>query len=167
MILFHIPRTIVRAYSLAISAASLAIMAPLAPAAAQEAVWPSNAEANPGEIVYSRDVPYGTATKRFAQGEARTVSPDQSKLIIDSLLVGLEPLSDAEQAGVSAPLGRSLDRVQTTIDVGLSALSSTSVSGDFTRSESGSSAIGGVVSQGLSVLPSALGVISKTTGNGQ
>lgn len=167
MSLYHIERRILRMHSLALSAAGLAAMVQVAPVAAQEEVWPSNAEAHPGEIVYSRDVPYGTATRRFAQGEARTVVPDQSKLIIDSIVVGLEPLSDAEQASVSAPLGRSLEGVRTTIDIGLSAIARTSGSGDFTRSESGASATGNIVSQSLSVLPSALGVISKTTGSGQ
>lgn len=160
-------RRILRTYRLALFSVGLATLATAFPAAAQEEVWPSNAEAHPGEIVYSRDVPYGTATRRFAQGEARTVAPDQSKLIIDSLLIGLEPLSDAEQASVSAPLGGSLAVAQKAIDVGLSTLSRTSGSGDFTRSESGASATGSIVGQALSVLPSALGAIGKVTGSGQ
>ncbi|WFL75947.1 hypothetical protein P7228_07970 [Altererythrobacter arenosus] len=137
------------------------------PAFAQEEVWPSNAEAHPGEIVYSRDVPYGTATRRFAQGEARTVNPDQTILIENSLLVGLQPLSDAEQAAVSAPLVRSLEVGRNAIDVGLSVVTATGSGGDFTRSESGASSTGSIISQGLSVLPSALAVIGNTTGSGQ
>ena len=167
MSLVFLERGVLRAHSLALSAAGFGMMVSVIPAAAQEEVWPTNAEAHPGEIVYSRDVPYGTATRRFSQGEAMTVAPDQSKLIIDSIVVGLEPLSDAEQASVSAPLGRSLDGVETTLDIGLSAVARTNGSGDFTRSESGASATGNIVSQGLSVLPSALGVIGKTAGNGQ
>ena len=160
-------RRILRTHAFALNAVGATMLVTAMPAAAQEEVWPSNAEAHPGEIVYSRDVPNGTATRRFSQGQARTVAPDQSKLIIESILVGLEPLSDAEQASVSAPLGRLQDGVQSTIDIGLSALSRAKLIGDFTRSENGASAAGGIVGQGLSVLPTALAVIGKTAGGGQ
>lgn len=160
-------RGIPRVDSIALVSAGMCGLIVAFPAAAQEEVWPSNAEAHPGEIVYSRDVPYGIATRRFAQGEARTVAPDQTELIIDSLLVGLKPLSDAEQASVAAPIGRSLGAAQNAIDTGLSALSRTSSNGDFSRSESGASATGSVVSRALSVLPSALGAIGKATGGGK
>jgi len=141
---------------------------PFNPISAQEEEYSSNAETHPGQIVYSREVPYGTATRRFAQGEARTVSPDQSLLITNSLLVGLEPLSDAEQAGVTAPLNQALGTTGSALQVGLSALESSQASnGDFTRAENGSNSVGGVISNSMSTLNSSLGVISKVLGDGQ
>lgn len=134
---------------------------------AQEAEYPSNAETFPGQIVYSRDVPFGMATRRFSQGEASTVAPDQSLLITTSLNLGLEPLSDAEQSMVSAPMTQSLNIGIDAINVGLSALSSAKGNTDFTRSENGGSLTGNAVGQALSVLPSALSVIGKSLGNGQ
>ena len=134
---------------------------------AQEAEYPSNTETFPGKIVYSRDVPYGLATRRFSQGEASTVAPDQSLLIINSLNLGLEPLSDAEQSMVSAPISQSLNIGIEAINVGLSAISSPKGNTDFTRSESGGSLTGNAVGQALSVLPSALSAIGKALGNGQ
>lgn len=137
-------------------------------ALAQDAEWPSNAETYPGQIVYSRDVPYGTATRRFEQGEASTVSPDQSVLITNSLLTGLEPLSDAEQSLVSAPLSQALGSTQSALQTGLSALSSTHASeGDFARAESGPGNVGGLINNSLSALPATLGIIGKALGDGQ
>lgn len=141
---------------------------PFNQAQAQDAEYPSNAVAYPGQIVYSRDVPYGIATRRFDQGEAHTVSPDQSVLIANSLLIGLEPLSDAEQALVSAPLSRGLDATQSALLAGLSALSSAAMSeGDFNSAGGGADGIGGIISNSLSALPSALGMIGKVLGDGQ
>lgn len=141
---------------------------PIHSAGAQTADWPSNADTHPGQIVYSRDVPYGNATRRFDQGEANTVSTDPSALVSHSLLIGLAPLSDAEQASVSAPLNRALDTTGSALQTGLSALSSAqSTDRDFTRAEGGASSVGGIISNSLSVLPSALGVIGKVLGDGK
>ncbi len=138
-----------------------------APALAQEGEYPSNQEQHPGQIVYSRDVPHGIAIRRIAQGEAQTVAPDQSRLIINTILIGLEPMSDADQAGVTAPLARPLDVTNQVISIGLSQVSGPKSSADFTRSESGASLTGGIVGRSLNVLPSALSVISRTAGSGQ
>ena len=137
------------------------------PAAAQDGEYPSNQEQYPGQLVYSRDVPRGIATRRVAQGEANTVALDQSQLIKDSLLLGLEPISDADQAGVSAPLTRGLEVANQALSIGLSHVTGAERSNDFTRSESGASSTGSIISRGLSVLPSALSVISRTAGGGQ
>ena len=164
---YSLGRSYLRNCSVVSVGAWAAMLAWSAPANAQEEVWPSNAEAHPGEIVYSREVPYGTATRRFAQGEAHTVAPDQSVLIEHSLLTGLEPITDAEQAAVTAPLTRSLEIGRSAIDTGLSVVAKTGGGSDFTRSENGASATGSIVNQGLSVLSSALGVIGQTTGSGK
>lgn len=149
----------------AIAAASLI---PVAPASAQEDPFPSNADTHPGQIVYSRDVPYGSATRRFDQGEASTVNSDHSVLIADSLLIGLEPLTDAEQASVSAPLSSGFDASRSALQTGLSALTTAqSAEGDFTRAEGGASGVGGIVSNSLSSLPAALGVIGRVLGGGE
>lgn len=137
------------------------------PAQAQDGERPSNADQHPGKIVFSRDVPYGTATRRFSQGEASTVAPDQTELIISTLVTGLQPLTDAEQAGVTAPLNRGLALARQATELGVSHLTNTGGSTDFTRSENGASSTGNIISRGLSVLPSALGVIARTSGNGQ
>lgn len=140
----------------------------LHPVSAQDAEYPSNADTHPGQIVYARDVHYGTATRRFDQGEASTVSLDHSALISQSLLVGLEPLSDAEQALVSAPLSQAINTTGSALQTGLSALSPSHASeGDFTRAESGASAVGGLIGNSLSSLPATLGVISRVLGDGQ
>lgn len=159
------PRSIACASFLTASASLLAISA--VPAAAQEAEYPSNQEQHPGEIVYSREVPYGSATRRISQGKASTVAPDQSRLILDTVLLGLEPMSDADQASVSAPLSRSLEQVNSTIETGLSPITGSARSADFTRSEGGASRTGSIVSSSLKVLPSALSIISRTAGSGQ
>lgn len=164
---YSVKRRILRTERLALVGFATGAALISSPSVAQEEVWPSNAQAHPGEVVYSRDVPYGTATRRFAQGEANTVAPDQSKLIQDSILIGLQPLSNAEQAAVSAPLARSIETGQSAIETGLSTIAGTAGRGDFTRSESGASSTGSIISQGLSVLPSALAVIGNNTGSGQ
>ena len=138
---------------------------PLASADAQEAPWPSNAETHPGQIVYARDVPYGSAPRRFDQGDASTVNTDPSKLIADSLLIGLEPLTDAEHASVSAPLSSALDTGRSALQTGMSALTlAQSSEGDFTRAESGATSVGGIIGNSLSALPAALGVIDRVLG---
>ncbi len=148
------------------SAAALASVA-LAPSlAAQEIPWPSNATTHPGDIVYSRDVPYGSATRRFERGDASTISPDQSTMINSTLMLGLKPMTDAETATVSAPLMRSSEMVVGAIDAGLAPLMGANGNSDFTRSESGGSQTGGIVNQALGALPSALSVIGKTIGGG-
>ncbi len=164
-ILQTLPSFAARAKILAAGASLLAITA--VPVAAQEGEFPSNKDQHPGEIVYSRDVPYGTATRRISQGQASTVAPDQSKLILETMLIGLEPMSDADQAGVTAPLSRTLNVANQAVSIGLTPVTGPQSSGDFTRSESGASSTGGIVRSGLSVLPSALSVISRTAGRGQ
>lgn len=145
-----------------------AAVIPLAPASAQEDPWPSNADTHPGQIVYSRDVPYGNATRRFDQGDAATVDTDHSALIATSLLYGLEPLSDAEQASVSAPLGSAFETSRSALQTGLSALNTAQFSeADFTRAESGATGVGGIISNSLSALPATLGVIGRVLGGGQ
>ncbi len=160
-------RSILRTYRPALLASVASVFALSVPLQAQEEVWPSNSEAHPGEIVYSRDVPFGTATRRFAQGEARTVAPDQSVLIENSLLIGLEPITDAEHAAVSAPLQRSLLVSQEAMEGGLSVVTQSVSNTDFTRSESAVSSTGAVISNALGVLPSALSVINQVTGSDQ
>lgn len=157
-----------RAIAIACCAAATIGGIPLYSVSAQEDDYPSNADTHPGQIVYARDVPYGTATRRFDQGDASTVTLDHSALISQSLLVGLEPLSDAEQALVSAPLSQAIDTTRTALQTGLSALSSSQASeGDFTRAESGASSVGGLIGNSLSALPATLGVISRVLGDGQ
>lgn len=159
---------ICRAMAIACSTAAAIGLVPVDSLSAQEAEFPSNADAHPGQIVFARDLPYGTATRRFDQGEANTVLLDHSSLISQSLLDGLEPLSDAEQALVSAPLSQALVTAQSALQTGLSALSSTqSTNGDFTRAEGGATGVGGIVSSSLASLPAALGVIGKVLGDGQ
>lgn len=159
---------IFRAMAIACSAAAAIGLGPVHHLSAQEAEYPSNADTHPGQLVFAREVPYGTATRRFDQGEASTVSLDHSALISHSLLVGLEPLSDAEQASVSAPLSQALDTTQSALQTGLSALSSSQSSdGDFTRAESGGTGVGGLIGSSLSALSSSLGVIGKVLGDGQ
>lgn len=159
------PSAITRKISLPLAsvACGLALALPM-PVSAQERPWPSNVDTHPGEIVYSRDVPYGTATRRFVRGEASTISPDKSKLIIDTLMQGLQPMTDAEAAAVSAPLMRSSGQLETAINTGLAPLMGANGNSDFTRSESGGSQTGGIVNQALGALPSALSVIGKTIG---
>jgi len=149
------------------TAASIGLV-PVHSLSAQEAEFPSNVDAHPGQIVFARDVPYGTATRRFDQGEANTVLVDHSALIAQSLLNGLKPLSDAEQALVTAPLNHALASTQSALQTGLSALSSPqSTNADFTRAESGATGVGGIVSNSLASLPASLGVIGKVLGDGQ
>ncbi|RJY09813.1 hypothetical protein [Aurantiacibacter aquimixticola] len=145
--------------------AAIYLVTPACPALAQEeGVWPTNQEAHPGQIVYSRDVPRGTATRRIAQGEAHTVAPDQSATIEAALALGLQPLTDVEQAGVTASLSRSLATAETAIATGLSVISGPTANADFTRSESGGTSAGGIVAGALSVLPGALSVLSRVGG---
>lgn len=145
-----------------------ALLVPLETASAQEDPFPSNADTHPGQIVYSRDVPYGSATRRFDQGEAATVDTDHSVLISNSLLIGLEPLTDAEQASISAPLRNAFDTSRSALQSGLSALDTVQLSeGDFTRAESGATGVGGIVNNSLSALPAALGTIGRVLGGGE
>lgn len=81
-------------------------------------------------------------------------------------MLGMEPMTDAEAASVSAPLMRSSAMLQGAIDTGLAPLMGTSGNADFTRSESGPSQAGGIVNEALGVLPSALSVIGNTLGHG-
>lgn len=160
-------RVSLRVMSLALATAGCGILlASPAPAMAQEVPWPSNADTHPGEIVYSRDVPYGSATRRFERGDAATIAPDQSPLINSTLMLGLQPMTDAEAAAVSAPLMQGSAALQGALDTGLAPLMGTTGNSDFTRSESGPSQAGGIVGEALGVLPSALSVIGETLGGG-
>lgn len=164
----HFPSGLCRIAAIACCSAAAVGVVPMYQVSAQEDEYPSNAVTFPGQIVYSRDVPYGTATRRFDQDEARTVRPDQSVLIANSLLIGLEPLSDTEQASISAPLSQGLGAMQSALQTGLSALSQThSSDGDFTRSENGATNVGGIIGNSLGALSSSLGVIGKVLGDGQ
>jgi hypothetical protein len=157
-----------RTMTLACCAGVTAMVIPIDHVSAQEDPWPSNADTNPGQIVYSRDVPYGSATRRFDQGEAATVNTDHSVLIADSLLVGLEPLTDAEQASVSAPLNSAFDTSRSALQIGLSALNAAQSSEvDFTRAENGATGVGGIISNSLGVLPAALGAVGRVLGGGE
>lgn len=161
------PGGVCRGMAIACCTVASAIM-PLELAHAQQDPWPSNADTHPGQIVYSRDVPYGSATRRFERGEAATVHPDQSVLIANSLLIGLQPLSDAEQASVSAPLSSVLGTSQSALQTGLSALTTAQSSeGDFTRAEGGATGVGGIIGNSLSALPAALSVIGRVLGDGE
>ena len=77
-----------------------------------------------GVIIYSRDVPYGTATARGFDGQANTVQVDQSDLIERSLANGLTPLSASEAAAVAAPLksvGNVIENSLATVGLGQDA----------------------------------------------
>ena len=159
---------ICRTMVIACSIAAATGLVPVHHLSAQEGEVPSNADTHPGQIVFARDVPHGSATRRFDQGEASTVALDHSALIAQSLLVGLEPLSDAEQAMVSAPLRQALGTTQSALQTGLAALSSPHASdGDFTRAQSGASSVGGMIGTSLNALSASLGVVGKVLGGGQ
>lgn len=163
-----IPGGVCRAMAVVCCLLAGAWLVPLEAVRAQEDPFPSNADTHPGQIVVLRDVPYGSATRRFDQGKAATVNTDHSVPIANSLLVGLKPLTDEEQASVSAPLRNGIDTSRTALQTGLSALSSTQASeGDFTRAEGGASGVGAIVSNSLSALPAALGIVGRVLGGGE
>lgn len=137
-----------------------------APLLAQELPWPSNADTHPGDIVYSRDVPEGSATRRFERGEASIISPGQSQLINNSLLLGLQPISDADAATFSAPLVRSSGMIEGAIATGLAPIMDANRDRDFNRLESGGIQAGEFAKGALGVLPSALSVIGRAVGGG-
>lgn len=148
-------------------AASLGVLYSV-PLYGQTAEWPSNQDEHPGQIVYSRDVPYGTATRRFVRGEASTAQTDQSRILIDTLTMGLNPITDAESASITAPLNRGLAGAEEAISLGLAPLNGPAQgSNDFTRSESGASSTGNIISSSMGALTSALSNISRNTGSGQ
>ena len=135
--------------------------------AQQEGVWPKNQDAFPGQIVYSRDVPYGSATRRVSQGEASTVTLDQSPLIDRTLALGLEPLTDSEQSLITAPLRQATGIAMDALTTAIPTIGERSASSGIVPGETAGSATTSAIDRGLSVLPGVLSILAPRTDGGK
>lgn len=146
-------------------AASAAVQAPaLAQDAASNAARPAE-----GQVIYSRDVPYGSAIGPRTPGREHTVVTGPTNLILHSLATGLEPISDDENAGISANTNSQMGLIGTNVALGMGALSSMG-SSSSSASEIGTSQIsatGGAIGQATNALQNALGSLRGVLGGGE
>lgn len=122
----------------------------------------------PGTIVYSRDVPYRSAIDAGFPGKPERIDTSPDDLVIDSITLGLRPLSDSEAAFVSAPLGESSAELGGRIDAHLSAAVSPLGESSFSPERfSSGSGLGGAIGRSLGAIPTAMGALRNALGTGQ
>jgi len=82
---------------LAFSFATLALSSPVLGQDSEQKPWKVD-----GHVIYSRDVPYGTAMGPRTPGREHSVNTGPTDLMLDTIATGLQPMADDENAGVVA-----------------------------------------------------------------
>ena len=82
---------------LAFSFATLALSSPALGQDSEQKPWKVD-----GHVIYSRDVPYGTAMGPRTPGREHSVNTGPTDLILGTIATGLQPMADDENAGVVA-----------------------------------------------------------------
>lgn len=161
-------RALFTGIAIAISANAGAETAALAQDTAADTAAPSSSAVPDGHIVYSRDVPYGSAIGPRTPGQPHTVNAGPTALILDSLAAGLEPIGDDENASIVAGTSLQTGQVGAHVAQGMSALSSMT-GADGSASSLGdiqNSATGSAISRATGAIGSAMGSLRGVLGNG-
>lgn len=123
--------------------------------------------AAPGHIIYSRDVPYGSAIGPRTPGHAHTVNAGPTNLILDSIGTGLRPIGDDENASIVAGTNLFVGQTGGRITQGMSALSSMTGAGGSASnvSDVSTSATGGAISRATGAIGGAMGNLRGVLGD--
>ena len=125
-------------------------------------------DANEGQVIYSRNVPYGTAIGPRTPGQANTVVTGPTSLILHSVATGLEPITDDENAGIAAATSSQASLIGSHVMNGMSALSNVGSSGAASTITAGQgSATSGAISQATGALSAAINSLRGVLGTGQ
>lgn len=137
------------------------------PVAAQELAPPATpveAPAEDGQIIYSRDVHHSIGAQYFpGETDAAVTAPTQA--IIDTVALGLAPLSDSEGAAITASLPAALAALGPTElqqTGGQSALNGGL--GQFIVTETTSGSAGSAINSAMGALTGALESLSAISG---
>lgn len=143
------------------------------PAIAQEASASppavATAGAGEGEIIYSREVSNRTVGMNYTPGRTQTVVAGPTNLILGSVATGLRPISDGENAAISAAISTPVSTVQSSIALGLAAIPSAKSTGlgNVNIGSVQGSVIDGAIGQATGALGSAMGSLRSALGGGQ
>jgi hypothetical protein len=116
-----------------------------------------------GELIYSRDVRHSIGAIYFPrQAYAATTAP--TRAIVDTIDLGLAPLSDTENASVTGSI-RQIAGVTGQLEMQLLGAGSLAAGSDaLAPVQSASGSVGGVIGQAMGTLSNALGSLSVLTG---
>lgn len=116
----------------------------------------------PGAFVYMRDVGPRPAEGPNVPGRPSYVVLGGKAEVFDAL--GLDPMSDAEQAAVSATPAPNGNLITNTLNRSLESLHSSDAAGQASLAGESQSLIGGTVGRAMSSLHSALGSMRRALG---
>ena len=125
--------------------------------------------AAPGHIIYSRDVPYGSAIGPRTPGHAHTVNAGPTTLILDSIGTGLQPIGDDENASIVAGTNFYVGQTGGQVAQGMSALASMTGAGGSasTVSDVHTSSTGGAINRATGAIGSAMGNLNGVLSDSQ
>lgn len=132
-------------------------------AQAQDAAQTGAALARDGNIIYSRDVSHGVGSPNFPGASHEAVTAPTNTMLA-AVSTGLAPLTDRENASVTATLPRALAVLGTVPAAGLLAGGPGGQAGQFANSESASYSPGAAISGAMQSLHGALGTLSVISG---
>lgn len=138
----------------------------LTAASAQDSSAASGSPPADGVVVYSREVHHSIGDRYFLRDRQEVVTAPVG-VLIDTVVVGLEPLSDAETSAILAPLSiqQRMEPSFAAATDGLGTVSSSS--GLIATTSTVSSLVGGTISAGIQSLAGALESLSVLSGGGQ
>ena len=126
-----------------------------------------------GQIIYSRDVSYGSAIGPRAPGREHSVTAGPTDLIIASLASGLMPISDDENANIVSGPASYIGSLGQNVSLSMRTITNINNSGPGATNlgDVQSSAIGGVIGQVNGVMQNSMGnvrgVLGDLLGGGQ
>lgn len=119
-----------------------------------------------GRVIYSRDVPYGSAIGPRTPSREHSVNTGPTDLILGTIATGLKPMADDENAGVVAGTNSQFGSIDGHIALGMSVLTEKSGS----RTHIGgvqSSATGKTIGQATGAIQSAMDSMRSALGGNQ
>jgi hypothetical protein len=119
-----------------------------------------------GRVIYSRDVPYGSAIGPRTPSREHSVNAGPTDLILKTIATGLEPMADDENAGVVAGTNSQFESIDQHIALGMSVLTEKNGS----RTHIGgvqNSATGKAIGQATGAIQSAMDSMRSALGGDQ
>lgn len=133
------------------------------PALAEDPTSPDVAPTKDGEIIYSRDVNHSIGAPYFA-GTSHAAITAPTRLITDSIALGLAPLTDSETSHITASLPLNIANGALADLQPMTAGSSLAQSNPLLVSENTGLASGGAINRAMGALSNALGSLSVLDG---
>lgn len=119
-----------------------------------------------GRVIYSRDVPYGSAIGPRTPSREHSVNAGSTDLILKTVATGLEPLADDENAGVVAGTNSQFGLIDRHVALGMSVLTEKSGSRTHIGGVQGS-ATGKAVGQATGAIQNAMDSMRSALGGNQ